>query len=401
MSSSLSGAALPRARPLASLRLQSIDALRGLVIVFMLLDHVRETFFLHAQVSDPMDVAATDPALFFSRLLAHVCAPVFVFLTGLSAFLYGTRQADGRAATSAFLLKRGLFLIVLEFTLINFAWTFQLPPQVIYLQVIWAIGLSMVALAGLVWLPRGVLTALGLAIVAGHNLLDGLHFPVGDVLHLPWAVLHDRGWIEVSETLRMRTSYPVLPWIGVIALGYAAGPWFGGATPPAARQRLLARSGLALLAGFVLLRSINVYGDRPWAAGESVLATLMSFVNVTKYPPSLLFLMLTLGIGLLLLLVFERQQQRHGGFLPPALAWLKVFGSAPMFFYLLHLYVLKLLYLTAVTIWGLNQGRFFGFDSIGAVWLVMVILTALLYAPVKAFAGVKTRRRDIAWLKYL
>lgn len=388
------------AQPWATTRLQSIDALRGLVIVVMLLDHVRETFYLHAQVSDPMDLAATDPALFFSRLLAHVCAPVFVFLTGLSAFLYGSRHADGQAATSAFLFKRGLFLVALEFTLVNFAWTFQLPPQVIYLQVIWAIGLSMIALAALLWLPRGVLVALGVALVAGHNLLDGLHFPVGHGLHVPWAVLHDRGWIEVSDTLRVRTSYPLLPWIGVIALGYAAGPWFGAATPPAQRQRLLALTSLALLAGFVLLRALNVYGDKPWAAGETALATLMSFVNITKYPPSLLFLMLTLGLGLLLLRTFERLQQRHAGFLSPTVAWLKVFGSAPMFFYLLHLYVLKLLYVAAMAIWGPNQGRYFGFDGMAGVWLWTAILTVLLYAPVKAFANLKVRRRDIAWLKY-
>ncbi|RYF63756.1 MAG: DUF1624 domain-containing protein, partial [Comamonadaceae bacterium] len=197
----LSSTTLPGAPPAgtpASQRLASIDALRGLVILFMLLDHVRETFFLHHQVTDPMAVATTSPELFASRLLAHVCAPVFVFLTGLSAYLYGARQPDGRAAAAAFLAKRGLFLVLLEVTLVNFAWTFQFPPQIIYLQVIWVIGLSMLALAGLVWLPRPVLIALGLVLVAGHNLLDGLHFPAGHALHVPWAVLHDRGWIEVT-----------------------------------------------------------------------------------------------------------------------------------------------------------------------------------------------------------
>ncbi|WP_038820616.1 DUF1624 domain-containing protein, partial [Pseudomonas aeruginosa] len=147
-----------------SSRLHSIDALRGLVMLFMLLDHVRETFFLHRQVGDPMDVASTEPALFLSRTLAHLCAPVFVFLTGLSAFLYGEKH-QGRRAVSAFLFKRGLFLVALELTLVNFAWTFQLPPTVIYLQVIWAIGLSMLALAALLWLPRPLLAALGVLLV--------------------------------------------------------------------------------------------------------------------------------------------------------------------------------------------------------------------------------------------
>ena len=379
----------------------SIDALRGLVMVFMLLDHVRETFFLHAQVSDPMDVTSTGPALFFSRLLSHLCAPVFVFLTGLSAFLYASKQVDGRATASAFLFKRGLFLVVLELTLVNFAWTFQFPPSVIYLQVIWAIGLSMIALAALVWLPRAVLVAIGLALVAGHNLLDDVHFAAGHALSVPWAILHDRGWIDAAEGLRLRTSYPVLPWIGVIALGYAAGPWFAAGFDAAHRQRLLALTGLGLLAGFAVLRALNGYGEAPWMPQNGPLATLMSLLNITKYPPSLLFLLLTLGVGLLLLRLFERQAQAQGGEPPRMLRVLAVFGAAPMFFYLLHLYVLKALYLAAVGIWGLNQGQYFGFDGMGAVWLAMAVLAVALYVPVRAFAAFKARRRDIAWLKYL
>lgn len=378
----------------APTRLLSIDALRGLVILFMLLDHVRETFLLHLQVPDPMDVTITDPALFFSRTLAHLCAPVFILLTGLSAFLYGEKYA-GKAAVSSFLLKRGLFLVVLEFTLVNFAWTFQFPPSVIYLQVIWAIGLSMIALAGLLWLPRGGLAMLGLTIIAGHNLLDPLQFASDSIMHVPWAILHDRGWIDVSETLRLRTSYPVLPWIGVIAIGYAIGPWFARQADPIARQNRLRNFGMAALLAFVGLRLINGYGEQPWAVGETGTQTFMSLLNITKYPPSLLFLCLTLGMGLLLLLAFERSQTRR---------WLRpltVFGAAPMFFYLLHLYVLKLLYIAAVAIWGLNQGPYFGFDAVWPIWLWTVILAVALFPAVSWFAGLKARRRDIQWLKYL
>lgn len=375
-------------------RLQSIDALRGLVIVFMLLDHVRETFFLHRQVSDPMAIDATDPSLFFSRTLAHLCAPVFVLLTGLSAWLYGEKY-QGRGAVSAFLFKRGLFLVVLEFTLVNFAWTFQLPPSVIYMQVIWAIGVSMIALSLLVWLPRPALIALGALIVAGHNLLDGLHFAPGSWMHVPWAILHDRGWLEFSDSLRLRTSYPVLPWIGVIALGYGLGPWFARASDAGERQhRLLLAGGLALL-GFLVLRMLNGYGEAPWSSYPTLTQTLMSFFNITKYPPSLLFLSLTLGAGLLLLRGFERAGQAR---------WIRVlavFGAAPMFFYLLHLYVLKLLYLASVALFGLNHGDYFGFDSIGAVWLAALLLAVSLYLPVRWFARLKARRRDVAWLKYL
>jgi uncharacterized membrane protein len=375
-------------------RLPSIDALRGLVILFMLLDHVRETFYLHMQVADPMDVSQTDPALYFSRTLAHLCAPVFIFLTGLSAFLYGERH-EGRAAVSSFLFKRGLFLVVLEITLVNFAWTFRFPPSVIYLQVIWAIGLSMLTLAVLVWLPRGVLAVLGLSLVAGHNLLDGVHFAPGHWAHIPWAVLHDRGWIELGESLRLRTSYPLLPWIGVIALGYAAGPWFGRGADAARLQRNLSLWAAGALGAFLALRLGNGYGEKPWAEGAGTLQTLMSFFNITKYPPSLLFLALTLGIGLTLLVFFERRGQG------PVVRWLAVFGGAPMFFYLLHLYVLKLLYLACVAIWGLNHGQYFGFDSVLAVWLCSLALIGVLYPPVRWFARLKARRRDIAWLKYL
>ncbi|WP_207878372.1 DUF1624 domain-containing protein [Pseudomonas sp. 32_A] len=374
-------------------RLQSIDALRGLVILFMLLDHVRETFFLHRQVSDPMAIDATEPSLFFSRTLAHLCAPVFVMLTGLSAWLYGEKH-QGRSDVAAFLFKRGLFLVALEFTLVNFAWTFQLPPSVIYLQVIWAIGVSMIALSLLVWLPRAALIALGAIIIAGHNLLDGLHFGAESALHVPWAILHDRGWLEFSESLRLRTSYPVLPWIGVIALGYGLGPWFARGSEAGQRQHRLLLAGLIALLGFVVLRLVNGYGEAPWSTYPTVTQTLMSFFNITKYPPSLLFLALTLGCGLLLLRAFERAGQARW------ISALAVFGAAPMFFYLLHLYVLKLLYLASLALFGRNHGDYFGFDGIAAVWLAAVLLAVSLYLPVRWFARLKARRRDINWLKY-
>lgn len=386
--------ACARSNPLPTGRLLSIDALRGLVILFMLLDHVRETFLLHRQVSDPMDIANTEPALFFSRTLAHLCAPVFVLLTGLSAWLFGEKYA-GKADVSAFLFKRGLFLVVLEFTLVNFAWTFQLPPSVIYLQVIWAIGLSMIALSLLVWLPRWLLLTLSLAIIAGHNLLDGLHFAPESALHVPWAILHDRGWIEVGDSLRLRTSYPLLPWIGVIGLGYALGPWFVRAADSRGRQQGLLLGGIAGLLGFVGLRLLNGYGEKPWAVEDTTVQTLMAFFNITKYPPSLLFITLTVSVGLLLLLLFERLQTRRW------IRWLTVFGSAPMFFYLLHLYVLRVLYLMALALFGLNQGSHFGFDSVPAIWLVSVLLAVALYPAVRWFSALKSRRRDIAWLKYL
>jgi uncharacterized membrane protein len=373
----------------AQRRILSIDALRGLVMVFMLVDHVRETFLLHLQVSDPMDVGTTQASLFVSRLIAHLCAPVFVFLSGLSAYLYASRQVGDTGAAASFLARRGLFLVVLELTLINFAWTATFPPKVIYLQVIWAIGLSMLALACLVRLPRGILVALGFLIVAGHNLLDPLHFAPGHPLHAIWAVLHDRGWLDITDGLRLRTSYPVLPWIGIICLGYACGPWFASGFSAPARQRRLLGWAAASLAGFVLLRALNVYGDRPWSPGASSAETVMSFFNVTKYPPSLLFVALTLGAGLLLLVLLERR-------LPVLGARLAVLGSAPMFFYILHLYVLQLMAR------GLEGAGFaVHMETMWPVWALAALLTIALYPAVRAFAAFKARRRDLAWLKYL
>ncbi|MBA0197649.1 DUF1624 domain-containing protein [Pectobacterium brasiliense] len=376
-----------------SQRLIAIDALRGLVMVLMLLDHVRETFYLHLQLADPIDVTSTDPMLFINRTLAHLCAPVFVFLTGLSAALYHQKVQD-RRQTALFLFQRGLILILLELTLVNFAWTFQFPPQVIYLQVIWAIGMSMLALSALIWLPAGLVFILGIVIVGGHNLLDSLQASAGSIWSIPWAILHDRGWIDIGDTFRMRTSYPVLPWIGVISLGYVAGALYRKEVFPLQRQKVLLTLAGITLALFFVLRSINLYGEKPWQQGDVITQTLMSYFNITKYPPSLLFLCLTLSIGLCLLAVFERQQQRR---------WLVIlasFGAAPMFFYLLHLYVLKGMYLTAVAIWGKNQGEWFGFSAVWQLWVCTLVLMVVLFLPVRAFARLKARRRDIRWLKY-
>jgi uncharacterized membrane protein len=313
----------------------------------------------------------------------------------LSAWLYGAK-AGSRGAAAAFLAKRGAFLVALEITVVNFAWTFQFPPSVVYLQVIWVIGLSMLALAALLWLPRAALTVVGVVLIAGHNALDGLHFAVGEAMYVPWAVLHDRGWIGLGDSLRLRTSYPLLPWIGVIALGFAAGPWFQADVPALKRQRRLLGVGLAAVLGFLVLRAFNGYGQaQPWVAQDDALHTAMSFLNITKYPPSLMFLLLTLGLGACLLALVERAASA---------AWVRVlcvFGAAPMFFYLLHLYVLKGLYLAGESLWGLNQGKYFGVPDMAGVWLIAALLALALYWPVRGFGRLKARRRDIAWLKYL
>lgn len=377
----------------ANTRLLAIDALRGLVMVFMLVDHVRETFFLHLQVSDPVDASTADPALFFTRLLSTFCAPVFVALTGLSAWLYG--QSHTKREISVFLLKRGLFLVFLEITFVSFAWSAQFPPQTIWLQVIWAIGISMIMLAALLHLPRTGQLILGIIIVCGHNLLDDIIIAPDSPLYISWAMLHQRAAIELSSGLIIKTTYPVLPWIGVILLGYAMGPWFAHGTEPLGRIRHLWIVGGMMLITFAAVRYLNFYGDKPWFVAESSLRTVMSFLALTKYPPSLLFLLPTLGTGLLLLALFERMRPH---FILHQLAFL---GGAPMFFYLLHLYVLKVLYLTALALYGPTQGQYFSVDHILTVWLWAVILLPLLYFPTRWFARMKQNQKDMAWMKYL
>jgi uncharacterized membrane protein len=378
-------------RPVAArIRIESIDALRGLVILLMLVDHAREFFFIHAQVSDPMDVTATSPALFFTRLTAHLCAPVFVALTGLSAWLYASKKG-GAPAASAFLFKRGLFLIFLELTLVNFAWTFSLTPTTVFLQVIWVIGLSMIALAALVRLPRPLLIALGLIIVLGHNLLDPITVAEGAPGHAIWAVLHDRGYIDLPWGGQARTSYPLLPWIGVIALGYGIGPWF--VAEGTVRRRRLIALGVAMLALFALLRTINLYGDQPWAAQTDLLHTVMSVLNLTKYPPSADFLLATLGIGALLLAALEQAPRRLVGLLA-------IFGGAPLFFYLIHLYALHLLNLGALVALGPNQGESFSLPGVGWIWLLAVAVAVPGWFACRWFGEVK-RQSTQWWMRYL
>ncbi len=374
-----------------STRLASIDALRGFVMLLMLLDHVRETFLLWVPVADPVDATTTDPAYFFTRLTSTLCAPVFVALTGLSAYLYSQRHS--RTQTSAFLLKRGAFLILLELTLVNFVWRAQFPPTILYLQVIWAIGLSMIVLATLIHLPHKVVAAIGIGIVAGHNLLDPVTVAEGHPLHLVWSLLHDRAMVTI-QGFPVRFSYPVLPWFGVIALGWTVGPWFASGDGATRRNRLV-RTGALLLVGFILLRALNIYGDAPWfVVADAPLRTAMSVLALTKYPPSLLFLMSTLGVGLLLLALFERVEGTR------AIGWLAVFGGAPMFFYLFHLYILRGLYLLGLALWGTNHGTVFGLPSMPWIWGLWIALIVPLYFPTRWFAGLKQRRKDIGWLKY-
>ncbi|WP_432383528.1 DUF1624 domain-containing protein [Duganella sp. P38] len=228
-------------------RLQSLDALRGFVMVIMLIDHIRENWYLYMNVSDPVNPLTVEPALFFMRLATNLCAPIFVALTGLGAYLYG--QNHTRAETASYLVKRGLLLMAIDVLLITLAWTVKLP-MTFWLQVIWAIGLCMIALAGLIYLPKKLLLALGLLIVCGHNLLDGIRLTPDEPGFIAWAMLHQRDLIALPFGAAARTSYPVLPWIGVIVLGYLLGAWFERDTDGGQRVRRLLVLGVSMLAAW-------------------------------------------------------------------------------------------------------------------------------------------------------
>ena len=382
--------------PITRERIASIDALRGLVIILMALDHVR-TFFGPLPFS-PLDLTQTTPAWFLTRYVTHLCAPIFVFLAGVSAGLYGQQAA--RAVLARFLATRGMLLIFLECTFVSLSWG-ALFGGVVFLQVIWALGVSMVVLAGLVHLPRSVVAGIALALIAGHNALDTWHAADFPRLAWLWSLLHERGFHSLS-LFKVYLSYPVLPWIGVMAAGYVAAPWLQRDT--AMRQRGLLLAGGALLILMLALRAGNLYGDpQPWSAqGRGHVYSVFSFINFEKYPPSLLFLCVTLGLGAWTLAILSRIPQSR-------LRWLLVFGKVPMFFYLVHL---PLIHIGAqiwawerygqLAGWGLSRAKppadyVPDLALVYGMWAAYVII---MYAACRWYGGVKSRHAG-GLLRYL
>ena len=294
-------------------------------MVVMVLDHVRA--YLTDAHFDPTDMARTDPALFATRWITHFCAPIFVFLAGASAWIAGTRRSRGELA--GFLVSRGVWLILLEATLISFGWYFTTRFTMgIIAQVIWVIGASMVLLAGLIYLPRLAIAAFGLALALGHNLLDGVAPERFGALAPLWRTLHVAGPLEIVPVFML---YPLVPWVGVMALGYVAGPLVFSRESGAGRR--LAWTGALLMLAFVLLRTLGVYGDpAPRLVEGSAAVVAMSFLNLTKYPPSLLYLLMTLGPALVALTLLRRATG-------PLAGVLVTFGRVPFLFYVVHLYL--------------------------------------------------------------
>lgn len=388
-------------------RLSSLDILRGLVIVVMALDHVRD-FVMTAAVQDPTADPETTPLLFFTRWITHFCAPTFVFLAGTSAGLMAARKDSKELAT--FLLTRGLWLIALEVLLISPAWTFAPTGAAefdgrIYaaLQVIWAIGASMVILAGAQFLGRRACLVIGALILSAHNLLDAA-WPAGSTTGNTagvWAALHSRQLYEVGE-IRIFFSYPLLPWVGVMLVGFGAAGIFS--LPEKRKIQWLLRIGIGLTLAFIAIRALNAYGDpNPWHVDErSSMATVMSFLGTTKYPPSLLFVLMTLGPAAIACAFVDRLYT-------PLRNLLTTLGRAPLAFYVAHLYLVHALALLLGVTQGFAAGRFLthyrffpeGFGvGLPGVYLIWIAVVALLYPLCRWVADLKARRRDW-WLSYI
>jgi uncharacterized membrane protein len=383
-------------------RIQSVDILRGIVMVIMALDHIRDFFHHDSQLFSPEDLTKTGAALFFTRWVTHFCAPVFVFLAGTGSYL-ATRRGMSRTAVSRFVLTRGLWLVVVEMTLVLFGGTFNLSYQFVIWQVIWAIGWSMVALSVLVFLPWRLLLVLSVVMIAGHNALDGIKSSQLGSFGWIWKILHEGfAVINLPGGITAFSVYPLIPWIGVMSAGFCFGRAFD--LDPQKRRTRLLQLGVALTAAFVLLRVLNMYGDpSPWSSQPSAMMTALSFLRVSKYPPSLMFLLMTLGPAILALCVLDRM------IVSPRNPFL-VFGRVPLFYYILHWY---LLHLVAIGCAWMRYGRIdfmfalppalspspgaypqdYGY-ALWVVYLVWVAIVAALYPLCRWFADLKGRTRS-------
>jgi uncharacterized membrane protein len=397
-------------RPEPAARLTAVDALRGAVMVIMALDHTRDFFHAGAMSFSPEDLARTTPILFFTRWITHICAPVFLFTAGLGAFLRLDRPGATKAQLSRFLLTRGVWLILIELTVMRLAFNFSFAMRYpMLLLVLWALGVSMIALAALIYLPRRVLAAASLAVIILHNTLDSVQASQFGAFGGVWNVLHQQG-VFVLGGIPVVAGYPVLPWIAVMALGFCVGPIFR--LEPHLRHRLLLKWGTLLIIAFVLLRAVNVYGDpAPWSVQPSATYTLLSFLRTTKYPPSLDFLLMTIGPALLALAWFDRRGlEAHNP--------LVVIGRVPFFYYVTHFWALHVLValmawlryggaaipflLSPVPSMGGSRDLFppdFGYP-LWVVYLVWIGIVVAIYPFCRWFAGVKARRREW-WLSYL
>ncbi|MPR35345.1 DUF1624 domain-containing protein [Cytophagaceae bacterium SJW1-29] len=378
-------------------------------MVIMALDHTRDFFHSTAWTEDPLNLATTTPILFVTRWITNFCAPVFVFLAGTSIYLQSLRKT--KQELSSFLIKRGLWLIFAELVIVNLGMTFNPLYTIQILQVIWVIGISMVILGLLIHLPFRLILILGLVIVLGHNLLDVVEAAPGFKPSLWWDLLHRRGIYPYANGHFLFVLYPILPWLGLMLLGYCTGTFFAPTVSPATRKTALLLTGFGLLVFFIVLRFSNLYGNpTPWSEQKSGLLTVFSFIDVNKYPPSLLYMCITIGPALLFLVAIESVKNRLTNFL-------RTFGRTAFFYYIVHWYVLHSLCLlmflsrghllsdgvniatkTQTILLFVVPGEGVGLPVVYVIWAGTVLV---LYPLCRWYDRYKTSHKEKWWLSYL
>ena len=386
-------------------RIESIDFLRGLVMIIMALDHVRDYFFFGSFTSNPTDLGSTTPLLFYTRIITHYCAPVFVLLTGTSAYLYGAKK--DKKTLSKFLLTRGIWLIFLEIVINNFIWFFDPSYSFIVLQVIWAIGFSMLFLSGIIYFSNKIISIIGLAIIFLHNLFDVFVFEGQSLDAIVWYFLHQQSLIKLSDSTSLVFGYPIIPWIGLMALGFVIGSLY---TNYQTKDRivLLMKYGIYSILTFVLLRLTNFYGEpNPFTIQKNITFSIMALFNTTKYPPSLQYLLMTIGPALIILSVIEKYKNKVTDFFI-------VFGRVPLFYYFSHVLIIHSLAIILLFINNkdysimLNMTPFlpdqnqlmeYGYP-LWVVYLVWFIVIIILYPLCYKYMNYKSNSKKW-WLSYL
>ncbi|MBC7936689.1 MAG: DUF1624 domain-containing protein [Rhizobacter sp.] len=387
-------------------RVESIDVLRGFVMIIMALDHVRDYFHYDAFMYSPTDLAFTNSFLFFTRFITHYCAPVFVFLAGISASLYGAKRS--RKQLRFYLLTRGLWLVFAEIFIITLGWTFNPAYPLANLQVIWAIGVSMMVLSAMIYMKRLYILLIAVLIIAGHNLFDQVHVEGNGITAFLWSILHQPEDFVVGN-FKIFVRYPVVPWIGIMALGYYLGSLYHAGYDAVKRKKILLFTGLGMITVFILLRWFNFYGDQAqWSVQKNKVFSLLSFLNISKYPPSFFYTLVTLGPAMVFLSLAEKPLNAISD-------KVAVFGRVPFFYYLAHLYLIHFLAIIAVIISGFNPAdmilservnrvaalKGYGFNLL-VVYLVWIGIIVLLYPCCKWFDRYKrTHQSAKTWLTYM
>ena len=385
-------------------RVQSVDLLRGLVMIIMALDHTRDFFHHSAFTENPLDPATTTPALYFTRWVTHFCAPTFVFLSGASAWFQGLKKT--KKELSLFLIKRGAWLILLEITLINFLFSFNLHFNEVTLQVIWAIGISMIFLGLLTWMPFPVILLASLLIVLGHNSLDFYEAKNANDLSLVYHIMHRPNLFNLGN-FRLGVFYPFLPWTGLMLMGYCFGKLLSE-TEGEHRKKILLWIGAGVILIFLGLRLLDFYGDPDvLTATVKPLDSVFAFLDTNKYPPSLLYMCMTIGPSILFLAFF----QNAGGRIARIIS---VYGRVPFFYYVLHFFLIHLISMIYFLGRGHsikeglnNEGMLPNFIKPGegtgllVVYLLWLAFVVVLYPLCKWYDHYKQSHKEKWWLSYL